>query len=472
MTTEQLERPRVLAQENDAPRARMETDAAILLGTWRYVEYSALRILAGWGRNACEWDDKMAMCHHVWLQAEIVDRMRARLAMFPGRRDGEAPVSEKYETLCNAVLLAPSWRDAMAGLYEVLQPALVAAYEKYRDEAHPIHDLPTLEILRETLAMKAQQADWYKKFAAANPHQMPREYSQQIREALAQVGALQKPLTAQAPFAATCGVNTDFRMNATAGRPRAADKAPFIMPFLEADWNKSVETRRLFFMIGYFFEMLVAETQLRWIYSADFMPWDFIYAEARHMWDESRHGDSGLARLRDFGLDIGDIGYGAAWRDEPLPPLSPRDLYEDFYLITQIGETGYFKTKGYCYEDFRDGDDLASAEMMKFDIIDETSHVEYGRIWLEELARRAGAEEDTKSRAHADRIARQKGSDERAAAYQRVLATGEIDEKFPQSAILLDGAARAHYEKLLRILREQKPLSNAATAPLRPNLPM
>jgi hypothetical protein len=42
------------------------------LNVWRYMEYSALRILAGWGRQAGDWEDKLAVCYHVWVQAEIL----------------------------------------------------------------------------------------------------------------------------------------------------------------------------------------------------------------------------------------------------------------------------------------------------------------------------------------------------------------------------------------------------------------
>jgi hypothetical protein len=94
-------------------------------------------------------------------------------------------------------------------------------------------------------------------------------------------------------------------------------------------------------MIGYMWEMGVAEMQLRWLFYADFMPWKFLHDEARHMWDESRHGNSGRTRLQNFGLDIRDVGYtsyGAAKASGTLPPMSPRDVYEAFYNVTQIAK--------------------------------------------------------------------------------------------------------------------------------------
>src|SRR5438477_335853 len=95
------------------------------------------------------------------------------------------------------------------------------------------------------------------------------------------------------------------------GRVKNCDEAPNVIPLLECDWNNSIEARRLFFMIGYCWEMGVAEQQLRWIYSAEFMPFEFIYAESRHMWDESRHGNSGYHRLKDFRLDFEHFGYSS-----------------------------------------------------------------------------------------------------------------------------------------------------------------
>jgi len=64
--------------------ARIIPNAFVLLSNWRYLEHSILRIIAGWGRCAGDWEDKLAMCNHTWLQAQIVDRLRKRLDMFPG----------------------------------------------------------------------------------------------------------------------------------------------------------------------------------------------------------------------------------------------------------------------------------------------------------------------------------------------------------------------------------------------------
>jgi hypothetical protein len=461
----------------------------VLLSNWRYIEYSILRMIAGWGRFAGDWEDKLAVCYHTWLQAQIVDQFRKRLDMFPGGRS-DAPVNQIFERICNAVLMAPSWNDAMAGIHDVLNPLLVKTYTDYIAGSHPVHDRPTHELLRQTIEFKRIERQWYDDFRARHPHSIEPTYLKRIETELAQLGGrLTDIVEARQTPAAACGLATDFRLPITPGRVKNWDKAPNVIPLIECDWNHSIEARRLFFMIGYCWEMGVAEQQLRWIYHAEFMPFEFIYNEARHMWDESRHGDSGYHRLKDFGLDFEHFGYSSygVKGDGCLPAMTPKDVYENFYGVTQIAETGYFATKRYCFDDFASHGDDASAEMMQYDIIDETSHVEYGRIWLEEMASRAGVNEDYRIRGAADRASAQKKSDERVTMMRRILAgydpepttTAEAHGgecvnpgSVPAADELRNEKTHKHYQWLLAELRGQHPLKGVSDAPVRPNLPM
>jgi hypothetical protein len=470
-------------------RPRIVPNAYVLLSNWRYLEYGILRMIAGWGRCAGDWEDKLAVCYHTWLQAQIVDRCRRRLEMYPGGR-ADGPVNAVFETIANAVLLAPSWPDAMAGVHDVLTPLLVETYTRYIASSHPVHDRPTHELLRDIIGLKRIEREWYEDFRRRHPHTIDSGYLRRIESALALIGGdLGRSIEPLDVHAKTCGLATDFRLPITPGRVKNWDNAPNVIPLIECDWNHSIEARRLFFMIGYCWEMGVAEQQLRWIYHADFMPFDFIYAEARHMWDESRHGNSGYSRLRDFGLDFEHFGYSSygVTGEGYLPPMTPKDVYEAFYGVTQIAETGYFATKRYCFDDFAAHGDDASAEMMQYDIIDETSHVEYGRLWLDEIAQRAGVSEDYRTRGAADRIAAQRKSDQRVEMMRKILAGydpapaetapahgGECVNpgSIPAAEDLRNAKTRSHYQWLLRELRGQQPLKNISDAPVRPNLPM
>ena len=386
-------------------RARLIPATADTLNVWRHMEYDILRIISGWGRQACEWEDKLAVCYHVWLQAQIVDGLRERLEMFPPHK-AELPVSSAYESLSNTVLLAPDFSTAMEGVHALLNPALVQAYWMYLASSHPVHDKPTHDLLTQILELKQRQADWFEDFRTRSASDRHPDYIETVTSGIESLLDFTAAVPTMDEYARPAGLSTDFLMPETPGRVSRWNEAPNIMPILDLEFSTSVEARRLYFMIGYFWEMGVAETQLRWIYYADFMPWAYIYEEARHMWDESRHGNSGLSRLRDFGLDIHDVGYSSygASGDGTLPPMTPEDVYNGFYGVTQIAERGYFKTKTHCFEDFAAGHDAASAEMMQYDIIDETTHAEYGRKWLTEMANRAGVQEDWLKRGAAERL--------------------------------------------------------------------
>jgi len=107
------------------------------LNAWQYLERSIHRILAGWGRHQSSWDDKVALHRHVWDQAEVVRRLRERVAEFPGGKP-DAPVSPELEKVSHAVLLAPSFEDALDGVYHLLLQALIRAYVAYVQQAHPV----------------------------------------------------------------------------------------------------------------------------------------------------------------------------------------------------------------------------------------------------------------------------------------------------------------------------------------------
>lgn len=125
-----------------------------------------------------------------------------------------------------------------------------------------------------------------------------------------------------------------------------------------------------------------------------------------------------------------------------------------------IAQTGHFVVKREAYDDFKAGGDLESAEMMLFDIIDETAHVQYAHKWLPVLAEGAGVDNSNyRERGAQLRAQRQEELDKKVAEYSRL----------PRDAANPD---YAFYQKLLRIMRAKKPLANADSCPPRSPKPM
>ncbi|CAN5691866.1 hypothetical protein BH11ARM2_BH11ARM2_18700 [soil metagenome] len=441
------------------------------LADWEYLERSVHRALAGWGRHLAEWDEKVAVCRHIWEQAECVRRIRDRLAEFPGTRGNQnRPVSVRLERLVNAALLAPSVEDALDGIHGILNAAIVKSYIGYAEAAHPVHDAPTLAAVAENVRAKEGFRLWLRERRRRIPHTADEAYVHRLQEALEACNHLSAPIPVEGESAEPLGVRTDFRPAARSPHPAGTLDRPDMMPFLEADFAYDLEARRLFWCYAYMREMNLAEDQLKWIYDAHWMPWEFLQDVTRHMWDESRHGQSGRSRLMDFGIDITETGFPYYDKDETqrvsdeetqtakAARMTPKDLYENVFFIGMVAETGHFAVKHEAYADFKEGGDTESAEMMIFDIIDETTHVQYAHKWLPILAERAGISSDDFKR---------RGAEIRRHQQAEADARAERERSLPR-----EGPAYRLYADLIERMRSRLPLTNAETCPRRSGKPM
>ncbi len=454
--------PRQILIEPDGGR---KPKTVARLADWEYIERSIHRLIAGWGRHMSQWEDKTATHHHIWEAAECVRRLRERLTQFPGSTNNlDMPVSRKLEVLVNTVLLAPSHEDVVDGIYQILTGALVKSYLEYAASAHPIHDAPTIATLHEIVGIKEQWRLWLRAYRRRHPHTTNAAYKNAIEAAIAACDHFDHALPISEDGAAEpVGVNTNFRLLRYPARPANTRQKYDVMELTGPDFSRSIETRRLFWCYGYMAEQGLADDQLRWIYDGHFMPWEWLQDESRHLWDESRHGDSGHSRLLDFGITLEDIGFPFpedADVNETIDPMTPEQLYEAVFFIGMVAETGHFTVKREAYDDFREGGDLESAEMMLFDIIDETTHVQYAHKWLPVLAEKAGVDcTHYKERATQERLKRLNAHEEKVA----------LETATPRDE---NDAGYLFYQKLLAIMRDKKPLLNADTCPPRSPRPM
>ncbi|BCM88958.1 hypothetical protein IAD21_00800 [Abditibacteriota bacterium] len=453
------------------------------LSDWAYLEHAIFRMLCGWCRHTTDWDDKQAWFKHIWESAESVHKLRQRAIEFPGTSGNlDAPVSAKLERLANTVLLAPSYEDAVDGIYDVLLPALNRSYQDYGARANPIHDAPTLSTLHDVLGYKNGMRLWIRDYRRRVPHTTDATYKAAIEAQIQNCGELLRALPVESDDkAAPCGVNTDFRLLVQAARP--ANAKPFshnLYALVRADVAHSIESRRLFWCLGYMLENGLPEDQAIWIWTGHFMPFEWQRDIARHLWDEARHGDSGLSRLKDFGISLDEIGWSARVSGEVdeernarrtpeelaagkrfMRPQTRRELYEYVRMIGMHAETGHFAVKTEAYNDFRDGGDLESAEMMLFDIIDENQHVQYAHNWLPLLAQFADMEGDD---------FKAWGEKSRREAKEKMRHWLETDARNLDRSS--DNPDFALYQQFLARMRQIKPLSNADSCPPRSHLPM
>src|SRR5688500_1762907 len=144
--------------------------------------------------------------------------MRKRLDMYPGGKP-DAAVNALFERLCNAVLTAPSWPDAMAGLHGVLNPLLLRTYTDYIASTHKVHDRPTHEMLSTVMVIKHYLAHFYEDFLRLLPYTFHDGHRRLTDAALAPLkghllGVVEVGSDA---VARACGAATDFRLPITPG---------------------------------------------------------------------------------------------------------------------------------------------------------------------------------------------------------------------------------------------------------------
>ncbi|MBP6506589.1 MAG: hypothetical protein KA257_03405 [Opitutaceae bacterium] len=462
-----------------------------LLNDWQYIEKSIHRLIAAWGRDVAEWNDKSMIHRHIWDQAECVRRLRERVEQFPGGK-ADAPVSARLEQLVNTALLAPSLDDALDAIYELLLKTLVGAYGEYIAQVHPIHDAPTITLLHEINQIKSQEWLWYRDYRRRHPHKPDAAFRARVTAALADCGQFRAALpVSPGAEAQPAGVNTDFRPSRYSARTEPIRaKQPF-MDYVRADFVTSIEARRLFWAFGYMLEKNLPDDQLSWLYFGHYMPWEWHHDISRHLWDESRHGDSGYSRLCDFGISLDEVGfsgYDQGSRDEELKkiaaqqgfpldeayarqrellapfkadPITPQQMYEHVFMIGMVAETGHFVVKNESYVDFKEGHDLESAEMMLFDIIDETAHVQYAHKWLPLLAQFAGVDNSGY---------RERGAKMREECLTRANGTASaLGQKLSRTP---GDPTFDFYQDLLARIRASYPLANADTCPPRSPKPM
>jgi len=462
-----------------------------LLCDWQYIERSIHRLIAAWGREVSGWEDKSTIHRHVWDQAECVRRLRERTKQFPGGKP-DAPVSGELERLANVVLLAPSLQDAIDGIYVQLLKTLVATYGEYCGTVHPIHDAPTISLLHEINQIKSQQWLWYRDYRRRHPHKTDADYLARIEAALASCGHFKAPLPISPnDEAQPAGVATDFKLARFSARDEPIKPKYPLMDYMRADFTRSIETRRLFWAYAYMLEKNLPDSQLIWIYDGHYMPWEWHHDISRHLWDESRHGDSGNSRLKDFGISLDEVGFSTYEQDEreeilqtysqengvslkeayanqrdilvpyKMEHMTKEELYENVFFIGMCAETGHFVVKNESYVDFKEGQDLESAEMMLFDIIDETAHVQYAHRWLPLLAEHAGVDNSNYRERAAAKLRETEAESARLAA--------EFDAKLSRTP---GDPAFDFYQDLLARIRDMTPLSNATSCPPRTQKPM
>ncbi|ANE48235.1 hypothetical protein SY83_20245 [Paenibacillus swuensis] len=352
------------------------SDQIQLVNRLLFIEWVSSRVIAGWVPAAAEFEWKTQLTYYMWQNMTIAEKLRKRKEELAGNAKIVIP-SQKLEELLQNVARADSFHAFMGGWFLEVQRDLVASYEHYLYVCDPIFDAPTIELLEEIIPKKRKQLEWAHKVihnAVAVPETLSsvERWRSYTKKYLLYIGGLlekeeslcTQPVAPAEPY----GPAPEKR-----SMPDWLDTNVKLDEFPE-EFAGTLKT----FMWHYATEIQVIDPMCYVFYGMDDMPFEFFVDFSRHIWDEVRHHLMGVRRLEQMGYDPKKL---------PLPyDEKPVTELEQYYLhLTMLGETCSFSRKKKSMEAFYEKGDIISGMTAEIDIVDERSHVKFGKKWLEPM---------------------------------------------------------------------------------------
>ena len=352
-------------------------ETARLVARYHYIEAQLMRVMAGKLASLPEWEVKCLLGRHLWQDSLHAQEFLSRLVDLRWPR--KAPLNPGTSTFQLMALLDTSAdsRALLCGIYRVIKPALVQAFEKHLIIAAPLADEPTCYILHRTLADEREHI----REGLALLDTLPEEKAGGIvtweisfRKCLAAIGDLtitdnvnreavhsfeSQLINAAPPFAAR-DRRFKFQPEGFSEGPVDPAEAACFMAHRDAD-N----------------EMHAAELIGRNLYENPEMPWEFHVDMARQLWDEVRHAVLYQKYLESLGGALGDYPSIPGNYSYRISLDFAHRLYDLHLRGEKLGMPDLIRYR----ERAREANDLRYMVVNDYVHADEVPHVKNGR-WL------------------------------------------------------------------------------------------
>ncbi|MDR6553269.1 DUF455 family protein [Paenibacillus qinlingensis] len=359
-------------------------DTALMLKDCYWIEFELSRLAMGWVTAAPNWEWKGELVRMGYLHTEHMKKLRQRIDELPGAALSDRSwTPERVAEVFLAVSLAPAFAE-FALAYRSFVSKLYNRYTWLADALDPILEEPTLDALRVIELDRKRLIDW------ADPHvrfayvddsvsrmrfDSWRQYVDRMWDEMFTKGG--SPATdwaerLQHPPAGPVPAN-----------PAVDPKYPHVdlTKYKSAMFDPNSPTydsvKHMIFINAS--EMSATESLTYLYYGVQKMPMDFYHDIARHTWDEARHSQMGVRRLKQLGYRTEDFSW------HPSTALTPDNLertFPEFYSsLTMVMEPCSFIKKRKSVESFKDHGDNLSSLQSEYDIADERMHVQFGKRW-------------------------------------------------------------------------------------------
>jgi hypothetical protein len=330
---------------------------------------------------------KTAFSHHAYLCSEQVQAIRKRIGEMREPPLGLDKLPHAgLERLMDEVLSAPSTPELVAGLYQIVLPAVVAAARRLSEEAHPLADAPTVRLARLIVFELNEVVNFGEQAITClidgpTQNQM-QDWLRLLSGCLEAAGGLDGTTGADLPVPGPIHSRTPYRY---VREPKRDER--FIDPYNAGvnpeaflyDERFSPRDKTLMMYYKRLRELDVPEMMASILHEVEGEPWEFHFEMSRQLWDEARHAMMGEVGFAAIGIDWREIPINFTWSRNLNLQLTPRERHGVLYFIEQ----GLMPRTGKRYEwevGVASGSPL-SALFQDFDWADEVLHAQIGRRW-------------------------------------------------------------------------------------------
>ena len=383
---------RISAPARPAAAGRMAAvnEMARLLRLLFEVEREFLRTATTLIYRVGEPELKYLLCQHAWESAGHARFLRERgreLASFGSTETVRDSVKKIFTEAVGTNAQDPL--VLAAGFYNVLKPALLAAYRHYLKVTDPLADWPSKKLVEEFIADEERHAREIAPYLAATD---AREWSLHLTQALDDLGGwlgqeTRLPLAAsyvwqhaQSPFTHPATCNRGKYPTCSSVFSYDPTETPIVRPWL-VDPKTDARVIRLMVYVWLMMEMDAVDYLATVFVDTPHAPFDLHHDMARHLWDESRHSQFGFRQLPKLGVDLMTVEHSLDLYNilVQMPP------HERYAMMTMEFEASSFPTKAHVMDRVRELNDFEADTLLAFDRNDEQNHVRYGHRWLPEM---------------------------------------------------------------------------------------
>lgn len=342
----------------------------------------AMEIACGWLASTPETALKLQLGKVIWHTAIAADQLVTRLDELQGLTAHSQSSGTLYTAFTNVLNRVTDSPSRMALLHEFVLPDLLGAVQAHREEVHSFADSVTEWALRPIEARLESLLEWYAGWASGSERSTLSDGAEMesARALFLASGGVAGPQLQELPepLIALAQTSVAPEVGGFIETPAREPELRLVEPGTYSPSSFAMFVHSTIFNI----EICATEICARIIIEHREAPWKLKVDMARQVYDEVKHAEALLGRLRELGGTIGefpiDLRVWKAFR-------AGESLAEQLILQQRIGEGGGLDGGDIIRSNRAHAGDERTARLFEYINADEINHVRNGNRWIRHL---------------------------------------------------------------------------------------